>query len=1458
MRPRWFRWLLLSALGCLLFSGLVWMGLQTRWAKDYLAARIASATARTEAFRMTIEGLEGWLPFSIQVERIAVSDERGVWLEGRGVDISLSPASLFAGRLDVQWLRMTRLLISRVPESGTGPPQKEQIHEKGSFAWLSRIMVREIRIDRVDAAKEAAGQALSYRLESDVGTEDHGIAIRALIRDLNRPQDALRLTADYDLKTDHIRVELHYRESKGGLVTGLMGLSQAAGMELGLSANGPVSRVKGRLDLNIAGCGSAGLDLGLSIKDAMLVTVDGQIAPEPRVAPEEVRAGLGGLNLDVHVQGAVFPGRKVEIQNFLVSAPATTISGHGSADLERGLFEMAGTMDPLNILRFLEGKGIHHRAPGPVHLSAKGPFTRPEVTAETRLGRLRFSNAELTHIKLEAHAVFGENFKGLQEILVLAAADKIDIPGIPGLTGPLHVNMAGASPDFVKWHLTRLSLTGPGMTAGLQDARINAATGDAAGRVLARVDRMSSLFPAKAGDVDGQLTLQALTQGNIRARQVKMDVGMVFSHISGLPGPFDKAVGPEAALHARGLLKEGVLAVETAHMAADGFDLDVDGRIILENRTFDLEYGFLIKDLSRMSAFAALRVSGRAEARGRIKGVLDDFKGHMDVSAEGLKLNGLKIKALHARIEADNLPEKPCGLIRLKGVALQQPMELEAGFALSDQAFSISGVRAGLPGMKLYADFLAGPGEKDYSGTAEGTIRSMEILKAVLGLDVAGTGDFCIKAGKAAPEGAATVTADFTDLRYRDGVMARLGITARADRIWPVEAEVKVKGEGAVFDPVRIQEIKITAGGGLDSARAEVEVRGSVTNDRVSSDSSDARLFALADLSMAHKGVWRFRLEHFEALYHELEARLVHPATMTLDKGKIVLDGLDLQAGKGQAYLRAGGNLGRNTLDARVQVKDIPIAWLNPLIHRELSGSVSAECHVSGLLSDPQLHLEGCVQNWQIPRVEGRPPLLIETRVFADRRGNRLEADLTLYGLDQAPLTVTVHLPVRVSLRPFSLGLDRGGQIEGRVQGRLNLAALQGLPGLGRQIVSGGVSVNMGAGGTLSGWTLNGGIQIENGRLENPDTGAILTGISGRLRGEGRTVRVESLRAGDGGAGTLALSGRMNMEPPFPLDARLTLEQATLLRKESVTSIASGKLDITGHLKHLDFKGGIILDRTELQIPRRFPPEITVIPVSEVNLPPEMSKGKGDKPSRDPRSFFMDLSIGIPGRFFVRGRGLDAEFKGSLKLRGPVDNPAIQGALQVVRGTFQFLGRTFHITHGEIAFDGQTPAVPLLNISARVAAGGVEAQVRVSGPVDGFRITLTSQPPLPQDEIMANILFGQSVAKLNPFQAYQLAASISQLSGGGMPDIVGKTRGLLGVDRLSFSRGDEGDKPENGPTVSAGKYVSEDVYVGIDQELEDAKQDVVVEVEITPGLSVESKAGTRSGAGIGFNWRYDY
>ena len=1452
---RWLRWIFCCVIGVVVFTVLIWAGLQTRWAKNRLAGLIASATADSGNYRVTLQGLDGLLPFSVQLDSATISDAKGAWLNARHVDISLKWIPLLAGMLDVEWFRIEELSISRFPESAEATPEKEPVDQGTPLLSIPHVMIREIRITRIDLAEEAAGAPLAYTLRSHVKTGGRRIEMSALLQDLDHSHDTLRLAAAYDLGTRKIEADLTYSESKGGLAAGLMGLSNATGIGLQLTAEGLLSEVKGHLDLKIGGYGRAGLNVEVGLNDPVSLTLDGQVQAEHRIVPEDLTTALGGLDVDIHCRAAVSSGKGIQIKAFTARAPSCTVSIKGTADLAKGLMDMQATASSIDISPFLRGSGLQYQTLGPVHLTAKGPFGQPEVAVTTTLGRLGVPNATLKEIVLEAGAAFERDYKGIRKTGASATVKQVDVPQFPWLKGPLRVDVAAASPDFRKWDVESLHLTAPEITASFQGARIDTETGDVALDLLLQINRLAAWAPPEAGDLNGQAVIRAQAKGNTDTQQMSADLSMALTHLSGLSQMAAGAIGTDVTLDARTVLKEGILALEGVRAAGGHTELTVDGQLDLRKETFDVQYRLFLRDLSEIAKAMAIELSGEVEGRGRLTGGFADFSADMEMTSERIQAADLNLKAIHMALKTEGLPGKPSGSLRMKAAALDQPVQLNTGFSWSGETLALSGARAVLPGIDLRADLDIAPVESRISGTAGGTVRSMELLRAITDLEVEGSGNFELKSGDSSHQAGLTLNAGFKDLRYNDHAISTLQITAEADNLTTLRGRFSMKAADASVGIARLESIELAVKGDLENAVANMEAKGSLVGTGVQGGASNVPLSFSARLHTSHDDRRRFRLELFRALYRDLDVDLAHPATVTIQGQEVTLDDLRIHTAKGN--LEANGTMRQEKVEASLRITELPMALLDPIVDRNLSGTVSARCDVSGTLTNPKVHAEAHLKGYRILRGDGRAPLLLDADLNADRRENRFEAGLSLSGLDKVPFTAIASLPIRLSLKPFLFDLDRNGPMNGRLQGRFDMMILRGLPVMDDQILSGEVTVDMGVDGSAEEWALNGGISIQKGHYENPASGTILTDINGRLTADGRTLRLTRLTATDGESGTVAVEGGITTEAPFPMDANLIFKEATLLRKKILTSTTSGKLDIAGTAKRLDLKGEIILDRTELAIPKRLPPDVVEIPVTEINLPPGMST-KGARPPQGSGIFFMDLAVQIPARFFVRGRGLDAEFNGQLTAKGPADNPVIQGTLHVVRGTFQFLTRTFHITNGQIAFDGATPPVPLLNVTTQVNAGQIDAQVRVTGPADDFRVTLTSQPPLPQDEIMANILFGQSVAKLNAFQAYQLAASISQLSGGGMPDVAGKARSLLGVDRLSISGGDDSGRSDGGPTVSAGKYVSESVYVGVEQELTDAKQDVVVEVDITPNFSVESRAGTRSGAGLGFNWKYDY
>ena len=98
---------------------------------------------------------------------------------------------------------------------------------------------------------------------------------------------------------------------------------------------------------------------------------------------------------------------------------------------------------------------------------------------------------------------------------------------------------------------------------------------------------------------------------------------------------------------------------------------------------------------------------------------------------------------------------------------------------------------------------------------------------------------------------------------------------------------------------------------------------------------------------------------------------------------------------------------------------------------------------------------------------------------------------------------------------------------------------------------------------------------------------------------------------------------------------------------------------------------------------------------------------------------------------------------------------------------------------------GGTAIDPVLDIAAEVATADITAQAVLHGPVSAPKLTLTSSPAVPQDEILARVLFGRGLGQITAGEGLQVAAAAANLAGGGF-DVLDKVRGGLGLDRLGF------------------------------------------------------------------------
>jgi translocation and assembly module TamB len=221
-----------------------------------------------------------------------------------------------------------------------------------------------------------------------------------------------------------------------------------------------------------------------------------------------------------------------------------------------------------------------------------------------------------------------------------------------------------------------------------------------------------------------------------------------------------------------------------------------------------------------------------------------------------------------------------------------------------------------------------------------------------------------------------------------------------------------------------------------------------------------------------------------------------------------------------------------------------------------------------------------------------------------------------------------------------------------------------------------------------------------------------------------------------------------------------------------------------------------------------------------------------------------------------------------MKVTGTATRPQAVGSLNLRRGVLSLAGRALDFTEGAITFNGGSITDPSIRLVASSTSANVVATLTVSGTAHSPKITLTSVPDLPQDEVLAHLLFGKGVGSLGPFEIAGIATGLATITGAGggsgIGDPLDKVRQGLGLDRLAVGSGAKG-----GATLEAGRYLAPGVYLGAKQSASGGGAQASVQVDIAKGLKLEGTAGTggtsavgsaaaSNGTSVGLTYQFEY
>lgn len=1339
----------------------------------------------------------------VTIHDLAVADDSGVWLKVDRAELDWAPGTLFRREFRINGLDVGRMVVERLPAGEPAPPPGD-----GPFS-LPRLPdlpvgldLRKLSVTRLElAAPVLAGEAAALSVAGGVRL-DRAQAVLAADLDvdrLDRP-GAGKLALSYAPDAGGFDLDLTVEEPQGGMIARAAGIPGLPPVVLALRGSGPLSGWRGRLD------GTAG--------DTVRVRADAAL--RDRTAAEG-GAGRDGRDYGLTISGDAAFARLLDRRTAALVGDSVTLEAEATINPNRRIALTGARMT---------------MAAGTLELSGVHRFDRREFELDYALE----ANAGSSLLTLAP----GTGWKELRLSGKVAgpARDRVRSPVAVTLNGGL-TGLTTADPRIARLAGPEMRISGsavidPGLgEIRVEGLRVDAAAGSVTATALVRRGRAAPVHADFAATATGLRTGRPWADA-LAGRDMNL-AGLV-------------TVGTDGSIDLSRLTIEGLHGTLTVSAT-------------LRDNSLNAKWRASLPRLDVLTEPLDLPMAGSSVLEGTATGPLDALEVRADLAGRDLILSGRAVPRADLAVRAILAPGAPRGTVEATALMDRQPLDARAAFALEAQRLGLTGISLGIGRNRITGAVGVALDRMTAAGRLAGDLGDLGALSALAGRTLGGSGRIDIGLDDSQGRQAVTAAVQARNLSVAGPggsalTAGRLGLNADVrDALGAMRFDAKLAGSGLAVAGADLGSLTASASGTPDKVRFQAR-----TGGQAGAPLRSVRVRLAGGLTR-DGAVRRLGLDTLDGAYAGQPFRLVGPATAIFGPDIIEIQGLRLASGKSRIALDA--RLAGDSLKGTATLTRVPLALASLAVpDLGLDGRLDGKAVVGGTISDPCADLDLRIADMGLGSGGAAGLTGIDLRATGRWRNGRLALDgnAAARRRDGAGLRFQADVPLVLRREPLSVELPRDAPVSAALRGHVELATLNDLFATTGDQARGRLDVNLDLRGSLRDPRLGGEAGIADGRYENQAAGTVISGIALRLRGDGRRLSIDRFTGRTEDGGTIKVSGSVNVDPADPgaFDMRVEARDAQLVQTDLVTARIDALLNLTGPLDAPLLRGPVTIRRADIRIPERMPSGVVEIQVEEINRPE--GPVPADRQAAGAGAVRLRLDLGVTARngIFVRGRGLNAEMSSELTVGGTAAKPILDGGLRLVNGTLYLLTTWFEFTRADVDFAGDGGTDPVLYISAQARAADIMARVVATGRASAPRITLTSTPEMPEDEIFARVLFNRPFGSLTAIEAVLIAHSISRLAGvGGTPGIVGKVRGALGIDRLELVGSDDG-QGLSGTAVAAGRNVSRDVYVGAEQRVGKPGSRAVVEITLTGNLRLRTDVGTHSGANIGLLYEWEY
>lgn len=1460
------KWLV-EALGILLGTVALAIVVVYGWAQSesgraWIARNIATALSLPGESVISIGRLEGVVPDAIRLVDVSASDSAGSWLNAEKITLDWRPLDLFVGTFRVSALKIEDLEVRRLPPFTTA---RTVASDQVGFDYLPfDTVVERLSIEDVALGPEVLGVPAKFRIAGVAAAEG---ADRLLLSITFERTDGIVGSAAvkglYNLSDRRLTLDSYVDEPAGGLIARLLEIPELPAVVVHLSGDGPLDGWRGRLRGSLADVAQLEADIELRGETPLVFRISGTAENKRSSDKLPWRLLTGTTRFQAAGEWRHSQARRLVLDHLRLDGAVADLELSG--EFESALLQVDARASVVveddaiaaELIAGAEGQGLAFGA------KVRGHLFRPEISLEASARSFKLPG--LTTESARARLTF-------QPDLPLGQGPLRGALSGSGRFGTLTVDDAPElGPIFGRgfdWQVEgQLDLAQNGLRANRLSIRSELAEvsgssifdfteGTALADLEIAVHDLGGLGPLLAVDVQGNARLAGTLElrdfgrtlhAPLAGRLENVALGEEISHAL-LNG--DSSVEAALSVDPEGNFRITDVVIDSAHAR-------LGGKVGFTERFDQItgDYRLAATDVGVLSSALGTELAGAGVLEGRVEGRTVDPRLAGRLSVADSAVAGLEFGQLRVDYSVGNLPRKPGGHLEAQATAPVEGMTGQTDYLFDGPLLRLSNLSLGAKGATVQGD-------------AAFSLAGAPIVAELIGV---------------APDLGPWL--DLAGLAGSGGGEARLSLSGRkgrqAGRMNATVKDLSLDLESGA--PLQVKEARADlrsddlAGGRDGSAglTAKGIRRGDLRLSGFSLDGTGGVAGGMLHLAMVGRwleplsldAVGKVALENggFSLDLHSLEGhglgqsfKLLRRARLARDRATFELTGLKLDFGG--ARLTAEAQVDAANIAALVEADEVPVGLFDPIWPTDgMVGSLSGQARLVGPLEDPMGQIALIVPDLRIGTIEASPPLVLS--VDGDWRDGRLAVTGVLKDGKQHPVTLSADLPLHFDPETLAFAFAFDQEIAGDLSWAGQLGEIWPFLPFPTHRLEGASELRLALAGTLAEPRTSGRLTLAEGEYENLLSGTLLDDLQLSVDLEGRRFAISSLSANDGGDGRLTGKGSLDLLPeqafPFVLEAEL--DKFTLVRRDDITASSNGHLSLEGSLAAAALTGRLKTESVEIRILDQLPPDVVDLEVIEIDsVAGAVQEGKPEAGRTDAFTLQLDLAVDMPRRVFVRGRGLDSEWSGKLDVQGTLEAPRIGGQLDLVRGQLSVVGQSFKLSDGSVHFTDKETIDPQIDVQAVNQSENLTVTARVRGQATNPKIEISSVPELPQDEVMSRVLFGKETAQLSTAEAVQLGTAITELSApkGGTGGVLNFARGVLGVDVLRIETIGTGDAKQ--PALSAGKYVTDEVFVGVKQGVEAESGSVGVEIEVSPNVSIESDVGQTGEGNVGIKFKWDY